>query len=290
MIIDGRAISADILEKVKKEIAATAGGREIVVRAIVMQPTPATESYLRVKAARAVDAGMRLDIVRMPDDAITEDVLNAVRGVGLADADAVIVQLPLPETINAALVLDEIALEKDADVLSTAAYEHFAYRNNDEGQTQNPILLPPVVGAIKEVLERSNISVKGKRTVVIGSGRLVGQPAQVWLEAEGADVVVVTRQSGGFAELAHADIIIAGAGSPHLITPDLIKEGGVLIDAGTSESNGAIAGDADPACAYKASIFTPVPGGMGPIAVACLFQNVASLVLSTNRPTSNHKT
>lgn len=271
MIIDGRAISADILAKVKDDIAAAVGGRDVIVRAIVMSPTPATESYLRTKAARAADAGMRLDIVRLPDDATTEDVLNAVRGIGLLEVDALIVQLPLPDTINTSLVLDEIPLEKDADVLSRAAYEHFVSRN--EGA-----LLPPVVGAIKEVLERSNVSIAGKRAAIVGSGRLVGQPAQVWLQAEGADVTVVTRQSGDMSELANADIIISGAGSPHLITPDQIKDGVVLIDAGTSESNGAITGDADPTCAEKASVFTPVPGGMGPIAVACLFQNAARLV------------
>ena len=276
MIIDGRAISAAVLARVKEEIAATAGGREVIVRAIVMQPTPATESYLRVKAARAADAGMCMEIVRVPEDAVTEDVLNAVRAEG---ADGIIVQLPLPDTINSSLVLDEIALEKDADVLSKVAYEHFAYRTKDA-------LLPPVVGAIKEVLARSNVSIKGKRAVIIGSGRLVGQPAQAWLEAEGADVIVVTRQSGGFEELAHADIIISGAGSPHLITPNQIKDGVVLIDAGTSESNGAIAGDADPACADKASVFTPVPGGMGPIAVACLFENAAKLFLSAQQTVS----
>ncbi len=286
MIVDGRAISADILKKVKKDLEQLTDRGEVIVRAIVMSPTPATESYLKVKAARAADAGMRLEVVRIPDDAVTEDVLDAVRNACSDEADAVIVQLPLPETINSSLILDEIAIEKDADVLSKVAYEHFAYRDHTSEQVQNhPALLPPVVGAIKEVLERSNVDVKGKRAVIVGSGRLVGQPAQVWLEAEGADVAVVTRQSTGLTELAHADIIISGAGSPHLITPDLIKEGVVLIDAGTSESNGAIAGDADPTCADKASVFTPVPGGIGPIAVACLFQNVASLVLSTNRPT-----
>jgi methylenetetrahydrofolate dehydrogenase (NADP+)/methenyltetrahydrofolate cyclohydrolase len=271
MIIDGRAISADILAKVKSDIAGANLGREVIVRAIVMQPTPATESYLRVKAARAADAGMRMEIVRVPDDGVTEDVLQAIHAAG---ADAIIVQLPLPATINSNLVLDEIPFSQDADVLSKEAYEHFAHRN--EGA-----LVPPVVGAIKEVLSRSNIAIKGKRAVIVGSGRLVGLPAQVWLEAEGADVVVLTRQSGEFAKLAHADIIVSGAGSPHLITPDQIKEGVVLIDAGTSESNGSIAGDADPACAGKASIFTPVPGGMGPIVVACLFQNVAQLILSS---------
>ena len=107
----------------------------------------------------------------------------------------------------------------------------------------------------------------------------MGQPAAVWFEEMGADIVVLTRQSESLAELAHADIAILGAGSPHLVKPDMLKEGVVLIDAGTSESNGAIAGDADPSCAGVARVFTPVPGGMGPIAVACLFQNVAELYL-----------
>jgi methylenetetrahydrofolate dehydrogenase (NADP+)/methenyltetrahydrofolate cyclohydrolase len=280
MIIDGRAVSADILEKVKDRMAKESSGRIAIVRAIVMQPTPATESYLRVKAARAADAGMRMEIIHVPDDASTEEVIAAVLDTSASNADAVIVQLPLPESVDSERVLNAIPLPLDADVLSKTAYENFMHGASGA-------LLPPVVGAIKEVLERSDVSVKGKKVVVIGNGRLVGQPAQVWLEAEGAHVTVITRQSNNLSELTDADIIISGAGSPHLITPDHIKEGVVLIDAGTSESNGAIAGDADPACADKASIFTPVPGGMGPIAVACLFQNAASLFLSGHQATSN---
>ena len=265
MIIDGRAISADILAATR--VRAASHGRQLIVRAIVMDPTGATESYLRVKSARAEDAGMRMEVVRMSSNATTEEVMAAVAAPG---ADAVIVQLPLPDSVITSLVLDEIPLAKDADVLSRLAYEDFVYRKQDA-------LLPPVVAAIKEVLERSHVEIQGKRAVIVGSGRLVGQPAAVWLEEMGADVLVLTRQSESLAELAHADIVVLGAGSPHLVTPDMLKEGVVLIDAGTSESNGAIVGDADPACAELASVFTPVPGGMGPIAVACLFQNVAKL-------------
>jgi methylenetetrahydrofolate dehydrogenase (NADP+)/methenyltetrahydrofolate cyclohydrolase len=279
MIIDGRAIASDILARVRNELTSAsnhrgetsmiADGSELVVRAVVVQPTGATESYLRVKSARAEDAGMRMEIVQLPDTATTEEVRAAVLAPG---ADSVIVQLPLPASIDTRVVLDAIPLDKDADVLSQKSYEHFESGALDA-------LLPPVVGAIKEVLARTNTTLVGKRVVVVGRGRLVGQPASVWLAAQGADVHVITRESENLSELASADIIVSGAGVPHLITPDLVKEGVVLIDAGTSESNGAIAGDAHPDCASVASVFTPVPGGMGPIAVACLFQNVSTLVL-----------
>ena len=271
-IIDGRAIAADILRATRERVAEL--GRAPLVRAIVMSPNSATESYLRIKSARAEDAGMVLDVVRVAEDATTEEVMNAVKASGV---DAVIVQLPLPDSVTTNLILDEIPLSQDADVLSQAAYESFVYRK--EGA-----LLPPVTAAIREVLLRTTYpdlsALKGKSVVIVGNGKLVGQPAAVWFEEMGANIDVLTRESKSLEELQNADIVILGAGSPHLVKPEMLKQGVVLIDAGTSESNGAIVGDADPRCAEVASVFTPVPGGMGPIAVACLFQNVAELVLT----------
>jgi methylenetetrahydrofolate dehydrogenase (NADP+)/methenyltetrahydrofolate cyclohydrolase len=267
MIIDGREISRNILSSVQEKSKPL--GRELVIRAVVVAATPATESYLRTKIARGKDAGMHMEIVRLADDATAEEVIEAVRAEG---ADGVIVQLPLPQTISESLVLDEIPLEKDIDVLSKVAYEKFAY--SEEG-----MILPPIVAAVKEVLQTAGVSVAGKRVAVVGAGKLVGQPVATWLEAQGANVQVITKESGSLDQLAQADIIVSGAGSPHIITPDLIKDGVVLIDAGTSESNGAMTGDAHPDCASKASVFTPVPGGIGPIVVACLFRNAAELAL-----------
>jgi methylenetetrahydrofolate dehydrogenase (NADP+)/methenyltetrahydrofolate cyclohydrolase len=266
MIIDGRAIAADILASARESIAVL--GRELVVRAVVMQPNTATESYLRMKSTRAVDAGMRVEIVRVSDHATTEEVISAVLAPG---ADAVIVQLPLPASVDTYKILNQIPLSKDADVLSAKAHEEFESNEPDT-------LLPPVVAAIKEVLERTNTSIKGKSVTVIGYGHLVGEPACKWANSNGAFVSRINK-GDSLAELKNADIVISGAGSPHLITRELVKEGVVLIDAGTSESNGAIAGDAHPDCASVARVFTPVPGGMGPIAVACLFQNVALMTL-----------
>lgn len=268
MIVDGRAIAQDVL----KEAAAL--GRSLVVRAVVVSPSPATESYLKVKSARAADAGMRLDVVELPDGATTEEVIAAVQAPG---ADSVIVQLPLPEALDQEAVLGAIPVGADPDVLSPEAYERFV-------ADADSALLPPVVDAIKEIFDRHHVDPAGKRALVIGNGRLVGQPAFEWLRRQGADVVVVTRASEAALPtlLPEMDIVVSGAGSPGLILPGHLKEGVVLVDAGTSESGGQIRGDADPACADKASLFTPVPGGVGPLAVACLFRNAAKLARFDN--------
>ncbi|KND47966.1 MAG: methylenetetrahydrofolate dehydrogenase (NADP+) / methenyltetrahydrofolate cyclohydrolase [Parcubacteria bacterium C7867-004] len=260
MIVDGRAITSEILARVR-------GKKTLTVRAVSVSPSPATESYLAIKASRAEDAGMELEVLQLLDSATTEEVIAAVREPG---ADAIIVQLPLPDGIDTQAVLDSIPLEKDADVLSRAAYARF--ENGEDGA-----LLPPVVGAVREILERGGIEVPGKRAVVIGQGRLVGAPVALWLKQQGASVSVLTRESGDLAELKDADIIVSGAGVAGLIQPNHVRQGVALIDAGTSESSGAIVGDADPACAEVAALFTPVPGGVGPVAVACLFANAARL-------------
>lgn len=210
---------------------------------------------------------MRLEVVRLEDAATLEDVHAAVRAPG---ADAVIVQLPLPSSIDTQAALDAIPRSQDADVLSSFAYEHFVSGNADA-------LFPPVVAALEEVLERADVSPKDKHIVVVGKGRLVGEPVALWL-SRFSSVDTITRDSGDLSLLKEADLVVLGAGEAGLVKPEHLKEGVVLIDAGTSESDGAIKGDADPSCATVASVFTPVPGGMGPIAVACLFKNVAALL------------
>lgn len=255
MIVDGRSISAEILARTKARAGLLSVPPRVI--AIVGSETPATLSYLKIKAARAADAGCTLEVRPL--------------GAPFADADAVIIQLPLPAGADQKKACDSIPLGKDADVLSSAGREKFERGDADA-------LLPPVVGAVRELFMRYTIDAKGKRAVVIGDGWLVGNPAAAWLAQQGAQLHIVTRKSKDLsAALRSADIIVSGAGSPGLVTPDMLKTGVVLIDAGTSESGGTLAGDADPACAAKCSLFTPVPGGIGPLAVACLFENAVLL-------------
>lgn len=264
MIIDGRTIAKEILTNVR-----TQSTSKVTVRAITVVPSPATRSYLSIKKARAEDAGMTLEVVELGEGATTKDVIQAVEKDG---ADAVIVQLPLPAHVDVMRVLNVIPEDKDADILSEKAYEGFERSEQDA-------LVPPVAQAVLEILKRSGVEVFKKNVVVAGRGQLVGKPVATLLSHLGARVTVVHSSTENSMDVFKvADIIVSGVGKAHFITPNMVKEGVVLIDAGTSESNGVVVGDVDPECAEVASLFTPVPGGVGPVAVACLFKNVATLV------------
>lgn len=272
MIIDGREMAAEVLARAKARAAKLT--RSPRVLALVANETPATKSYLAIKAKRAADAGCVLEVRQFPESVSAEELQSVITG---SDANAVIVQLPLPEGIDAQTVCNAIPVGKDADVLSDAARQKFARGDTDA-------CVPPVVRAIAEIFHTHNVALKEKKAVVIGRGFLVGAPAAMWLAQRGAQVTAANRSTPDFSELLRgADIIVSGAGSPRLITPDMLKQDVILIDAGTSESGGALAGDADPTCADKCSIFTSVPGGVGPLAVACLFENVVTLAERTIR-------
>ncbi|MBI4066030.1 bifunctional 5,10-methylenetetrahydrofolate dehydrogenase/5,10-methenyltetrahydrofolate cyclohydrolase [Candidatus Kaiserbacteria bacterium] len=264
MIIDGRAIAQDILARAKARTEKLM--RPPLVVALVASDTPATRLYLAIKQKKAADTGCFFEARAL--------------GANVDDADAVIVQLPVPDGVNQRDVCDAIPVSKDADVLSSAARTKFE-------QGDEEALLPPVVGAVAEIFQKYGVVQKGKRATVIGAGFLVGAPVATWLKQQGADVRVLTIETNledFTAALRAADIIVSGAGFPNLIKPNMLKQGLALIDAGTSESSGVVVGDADPACAEKCSIFTPVPGGVGPLAVACLFENVVTLTERANRP------
>lgn len=259
MIIDGRAMARDILEEAR---TMTAGRKTpLRMRAVTVSPNAATQSYLKVKARAAEAAGIGFEVIELAGDASTNDVIEAIQA---PDADAVIAQLPLPAGIDTDAALAAIPLDKDADALTSAA------------RTAG-VPVSPVAAAVEDILLRSNISVEGMEVVVIGKGWLVGTPVATRLAALGAHVTAYGASDFTPTVLSNADIVVSGAGVPHLVQPEMVKEGVVLIDAGTSEANGTLAGDIDPACASKARIYTPVPGGVGPIAVACLMRNAAQL-------------
>lgn len=253
MIIDGRALAREVCARTKTR-AEKLSRRPKVIAYVAQDPTPATRSYLNIKKKTAEVAGCTFEETEDP--------------TFFKDADAAIIQLPT--TPEATAVLNTIKVGQDADVLSKVAREKFERGDRDA-------LLPPVVAAIAEIFRAYGVEPKGKRSVVVGEGFLVGQPAAVWLRQKLAIVSTVKDSINLRQYLKDADIIISGAGSPHIIQPEMLKQGVVLIDAGTSESLGVIVGDAEPACAAKCSLFTPVPGGVGPLVVACLFENAVTL-------------
>ena len=267
MIFEGKKLATVILDYAGER--AVALGRTPLVAIIVANETLATHSYLSIKQRRATEAGCALEIIRLPESASPLELRLAVDA---AEADAIVVQLPLPGGVSSKEVCDAIPLEKDADVLSTLSRMRFEADETDA-------LIPPVAGALAAILEHTKVEPLGKRAVVLGEGWLVGKPCATWLTHAGADVI----HTHDLAELHLADIVVSGLGSPHLIKPEMLKEGVVLIDAATSEQGGKLAGDADPACAAKCALFTPVPGGVGPVAVAKLFENAVALAEKHSR-------
>lgn len=258
MLINGNAIALDIQQSLKDRL----NGRRLALAIVQVGSDAASTKFVQKK--RAFGAAIGIDVeTRSFVDSVTEETLTqAIRDLADdSDVHGIVVQLPLPKHINPDSMLNLVPKEKDPDALSSG-----------------PLVLPPVAGAVAEILKRSNVDVREKKAVVVGRGRLVGIPVAEWFRNSGAGVQVIGRDVEDISTITwEADVIVTGAGVPHLITPDMIRDGVVLIDAGTSEQAGALVGDIDPQCAEKASVYTPVPGGVGPITVAKLFENLVAL-------------
>lgn len=274
MIFNGRKFAAERLAQLREERAAFGALRLGIV---VAASDPVTASYVRIKEknARALD----VELVRFPisERASQEEAEAAVREAN--GCDGVIVQLPLTPELDVERIIAAMDIEKDVDVISPKAAALFA-----SGKHR---IMPPVASAINEIIDAYTIQVEGKRAVVVGKGRLVGAPAFHLLTMRGAEVQALDQSDVVSAHTRDADIIVLGAGVPSLLEADMVKRGVVVFDAGTSDAGrlpagrqGAIAGDADPAVAEKASFFTPVPGGIGPVAVVEIFANLLQLKAS----------
>ena len=262
MIVDGKKLAAEIYSETAERVSALS--RVPVLVAITCAPNFETQKYLQLKMQKAKEVGITLRVVELPPHITTEDAINCVNAVH-GEADGIVVQLPFPLHIDRERLLAAVPSEKDPD--------GFSY-----GEVIGACL-PPVVGAIDEISKRHGISFDKKRVVVLGQGRLVGNPAARFLRAAGAAVEAfsetdeVTR-----AALKNAEIIVTGIGKAHFVTPEMVREDIVVFDAGTSEDGGVVVGDVHPSVAAKSVLFTPVPGGIGPITVALLLRNLVSLI------------
>lgn len=264
MIIDGRKLAAERKEEVR---ALRQKFGPLSLGVVIATTSPVTQSYVGIKKRAAADLNIDVVEYRLSDSATLEEIIEATRKAGTHDG--VILQLPLPTGIDVDVAKNTISPMLDVDVLGDEAFRLF--------EADNFPAVPPVPAAMHYILKRNNIAIAGANMVLIGGGRLVGRPAGVLFKRLGANVRTLVKGDDVASATKEADIIISGAGVPALLKPDMIKEGVAIIDGGTSESGGMVVGDADPACAEKASVFTPVPGGVGPIAVVEIFANLVAL-------------
>lgn len=267
MIVDGKAIAKDILERTRKDIQNL--HKEVEMSVIIVGQNPVTEHFVKLKKKRAESIGIRVNILRFPEDISEAALIDAVMSEAKEDT-SIIVQLPLPKHLNTNHILSSIPSEKDPDILSEGARKKF-----EDGTLS---IVPPVVGAIAEIIKKYNVAVRGKQVLIVGQGALVGKPAALWFRNEGGTVTILGKGDTHLKESSEkADIILLGAGVPNLMQPEMLKDSVILLDAGTSESGGDIVGDASALCEPKCSLFASVPGGIGPITIAVLLRNVVTL-------------
>jgi methylenetetrahydrofolate dehydrogenase (NADP+)/methenyltetrahydrofolate cyclohydrolase len=272
MIINGKQISLEIQAALKKDILKLSRPPRLDI--VYAGDDPVIENFLKIKMRLGKEIGAKT-MVHLFTELVEEDTLIAVIKKIAANkrSDGIIVQLPLPKKLNSQKVLNAVPAEKDTDVLSDAAFDFFV--KNDDAN------IPPVAGAFMEILKRNKIEVKGKKVAIMGRGKLVGKPFKVCMQKAGAEIIELNSTTKDPEQyLLTADIIATGIGKPHFIKPEMLKENAILLDGGTSEKNGKVVGDADPSCAEKSAIFTPVPGGIGPITVALLFRNLLKSIKS----------
>jgi methylenetetrahydrofolate dehydrogenase (NADP+)/methenyltetrahydrofolate cyclohydrolase len=264
MIVNGKSIAEDLYREIANQVTHVSHRPHLTV--FTCAPNFETQKYLALKKRKAFEVGIGVNIIELPQTLTTEEMVLSVQHACM-QTDGIIVQLPLPAHIDTNAVLKAIPLKYDVDGM------HYDGTNNT--------FMSPVVAAIAEIAQKHDILFVAQKVVVVGHGRLVGIPAATWARTQGAQVTVLTAESADNERIiAGADILILGTGVPGLLSPESIKEGVVIFDAGTSEEGGELKGDAQPECAHKASLITPVPGGIGPITIAALLRNVVEAAIA----------
>jgi methylenetetrahydrofolate dehydrogenase (NADP+)/methenyltetrahydrofolate cyclohydrolase len=281
MILDGKAVSAalkaDLAQKVKALPEKYGRVPHLVV--ILVGEDPASQVYVNNKS-RAVEAvGFRSTTLLLPSDTAEDDLLDRIRELNADDGvDGILVQLPLPAQIDEAKVIRTIAVGKDVDgfhPLNVAALWQ-----------RMPCIVPCTPKGIMKLLASAGIDPKGKRAVVVGRSNIVGLPvAKLLLDAHATVTVCHSRTADLAEETRRAEILVVAAGRPRMITGEMVSEGAVVIDVGVNrDKEGKLCGDVDfDTVAPKASFITPVPGGVGPMTIACLMENTLECFLNRLR-------
>ena len=273
IIIDGTAIAKQVLAE-QKILAdgLTAHGHTPGLAVLLVGDDPASAVYVRSKERACREAGVQTFDTRLPADTSETELLKRVDALNSDPrVHGILVQLPLPQHINAVKILQSIVVEKDVD--------GFNWRNLGALLDGHPALAPCTPSGSMILLERAGVPVAGRHAVVLGRSSIVGKPAALMLLERNATVTVCHSRTGDLAAMTRqADILLCAIGRPRMITADMVKPGAAIIDIGINRlPDGKLCGDVDfDAVREKAGWITPVPGGVGPMTVAMVIANVIS--------------
>ncbi|NMA95978.1 MAG: bifunctional methylenetetrahydrofolate dehydrogenase/methenyltetrahydrofolate cyclohydrolase FolD [Clostridiales bacterium] len=269
-IIDGKKISGEIREEIKEKVSDLIKNKGIVpgLTVILVGDDPASQIYVRNKARACKEVGMKSNIIRYDSSISQEKLLNAINELNEDEnVHGILVQLPIPEHIDAQLVIDAIDPRKDVD--------GFHPVNVGKLSIGDDTLEPCTAKGVITLIERAGVEIEGKNAVIIGRSNIVGKPTALMLLHKNATVTICHSRTKDLKGIAKdADILVAAIGSPEFIDGSYIKEGAIVIDVGTSRVNNKLYGDVmfDEAV-QKASWITPVPGGVGPMTITMLLEN-----------------
>ena len=264
-ILDGRAVAkhieAEIARKIEQELAS--GAVRPVLATIIVGENPSSVTYVRMKGNACKRVGIEPRKVELPENTTTEELLSVIDSLN-ADPDVygILLQHPVPRSIDERACFDRIAPEKDVDGVGV----------NSLGKTALglPGYRAATAKAIMNILEYYKIPLQGKEAVVIGRSPILGKPvAMLLLNANCTVTVTHTKTVDIDKVVRRADIVVAACGVPRFVRPEWIKPGAVVIDAGYNAGN---VGDVDEGAFENASLMTPVPGGVGPVTIATLIQ------------------
>lgn len=268
-IIDGKAFAATVRARVAERAAAfaTAAGRKAGLAVVLVGDDAASAVYVRSKNKATLAAGMESFEHRLPAD-VTQDALVALVDQLNADpaVDGILVQLPLPDPIDERVVTTRIDPDKDVD----------GFHPVNAGRLATGLhgFVPCTPLGCLMLLKDALGDLAGLDAVVIGRSNIVGKPMAQLLIRESCTVTVAHSRTRDLADVVRrADIVVAAVGRAKMVRPDWVKPGATLIDVGINRTDEGLVGDVDPACAQIAGAMTPVPGGVGPMTIACLLRN-----------------
>ena len=278
-VISGKEIAAEIksqiaadVEKYSKEY-----GRKPNLVVVIVGDDPGSVSYVTGKTKAANEVGIDNQTICLKENTTEEELLTLIRNLNDdKGVDGILIQLPLPKGIDEDKVILTLSADKDVD--------GFHQLNVAALWQKRPCLLPCTPKGIIELMKRKGIEMSGKRAVVIGRSNIVGLPVAKLLTDENATVTVCHSRTKNLAEIcSQADILVPALGKPKFVKENMVKEGAVVIDVGVNRDpdTGKLCGDVDfEAVAPKTSFITKVPGGVGPMTIACLMQNTLECYLN----------
>lgn len=276
--LDGKSLAAAVRSETATTVAErlARGKRPPGLAAVLVGDNPASAVYVRNKHKACQDAGLASWVHRLPAEATQAQLLELVAALNAApEVHGILVQLPLPKQIEEEAIIRAINPAKDVDC--------FHPENVGLLAAGHPRFYPCTPHGVIKLLTRNGISTAGKDVVIVGRSNIVGKPLAMMLmqkpakdnpAAGDATVTVAHSKTRDLASVClRAEILVAAAGSPGLITPDMIAPGAVVVDVGTNSVNGKLVGDVHPGAANVAAALSPVPGGVGPMTIAMLLVN-----------------